>query len=153
MVKLCRPATRTELQMHKIGRKHLPDFTFELCSRGKTTSFLSHWDAFLPRPFPLFALKPAQTSQAWTGRRPTTGWRWFCPDNLWSGGGAGGGQELRSGSCYRWSIGGVNTCGNFLMRGRQQLKDSHGRWVRDSRPLVIPYYQWRMWGGWGVSSG
>lgn len=32
------------------------------------------------------------------------------------------------------------------MRGRRQLKDSKGRWVRDSHSLMIPYHQWKMWG-------
>lgn len=39
----------------------------------------------------------------------------------------------------------LNIRGDFLMRGRQQLKDSKGRWLHDSRPLMIPCHEWKMW--------
>lgn len=130
------------------------EFTLELCSRDNIASFLSRWvvSALTVSSFRFNASTDVTgLDRTETDNRMTMVWSRVTRQSVvW---GKEGAQTLglEPGERYRWSLSSVNTCGDFLMRGRQQLKDSKGRWVHDSPSLVILYHQWKMLvGGGGV---
>lgn len=98
-----RPASETHLEVHRKPNTCLIELYKQPCD---ITSFPTRQDTFLLWPFPLFALMPAKTSMARTGRGTDNRMRavvssWS--DNLWSGRGQEEGEGQAGARTIAWS--------------------------------------------------